>query len=272
VDAFLASVARHDLDAKPLASWQPYTLKPGESLEDVARNGNVSVQEIVRANGLRAGARILPGTEVIAPQPVVRDESKVESFPGPRVYEQVTVAPVYHRVMKRETLAGIAASYGVSADSVRAWNGGIKAARPGTSLLVRPASNQTVLTTANGERQVVGRGEAIAAAPAVRVEPVAVVASAAAVGGLAAASASPARRAVTNSRSASAVQAAPATAVAKGGKGGKAAQPMAAVLKPADKGSQQARGTATRAAPGARAPATKPASAPAKSGQRATRT
>lgn len=300
VDAFMASVARHDLDAKPLASWQPYTLKPGETLDDVARNGNVSTQEIIRANSLRAGSRILPGTQVIAPQASVRDEQQVESFQGPRVYEQITISPVYHRVAKRESLAGIAASYGVSADTLRAWNGGIKSARPGASLLVRPASNQTILTVAGGERQVVSRGDAsaqaavpVAAPSPTRVEPVAVVASAAAVAAVASASsgksAAPpsrmqtARAEVPQAKGRAGSKSAATQVVASGpsqkkgklaassgapaakGKYG-SAQPMTAILKPSDK-APSAKGTArTTTAPPAKN------AAPAKSTGKATRT
>jgi membrane-bound lytic murein transglycosylase D len=305
VDVFMASVARHDLDAKPLASWQPYTLKPGETLDDVARNGNVSTQEIIRANSLRAGARIMPGTQVIAPQPSVRDQQQVESFPGPRVYEQITTSPVYHRVAKRESLAGIAASYGVSADTLRAWNGGIKSAKPGASLLVRPASSQTVLTVAGGTRQVVSRDEAPAfaaapiavasppvAAPApAQVDPVAVIASAAAVTAVARTTYSKNSAATSRTqtaraeppqakgRAASKTAATQTVARGPGSKKDKlatgaptakgkypAAQPMTAVLKPSDK-APATKGTARTTTP----PPAKGA-APAKSNGKAART
>jgi len=159
VDGFVAAMARHERNERPLASWQPYTLKPGESLDDVARRGNVSTAELLQANGLKSGRKILPGTQLIAPQTGVKDERQVESFEGPRVYEQVTVAAVYHRVQNRENLSTVAREYRVSVDTLRGWNGGIKTAKVGTSLLVRPASTQTVLTTASGVRQVLARGD-----------------------------------------------------------------------------------------------------------------
>ncbi|MFN7644282.1 MAG: transglycosylase SLT domain-containing protein [Burkholderiales bacterium] len=187
VEPFAKAVEKHDLDNKPLASWQPYTLKSGESIDDVARRGGVSTAELLRANGLPAGKKLLAGTQVIAPQASIKDEMQVESFPGPRVYEQVTVPAVYHRVAKRDTVASVAASYGVGVEQLRAWNGGVKKAAPGASLLVRPASTQTVLTTVDGSRQVVARA-ALPAAPAVRVEePPATVPAAKATAGAAAA-------------------------------------------------------------------------------------
>jgi membrane-bound lytic murein transglycosylase D len=157
VDDFVRAMERHDRQNKPLASWQPYTLKPGESLDDVARRGDVSVAELLRANGLAPGRRILPGTQLIAPQASVKDERQVESFEGPRIYEQVTVPAVYHRVGKRESLASVAASYGLAVPQLRAMNGGAAQAKAGSSLMVRPATTQTVLTSADGSRQVVAR-------------------------------------------------------------------------------------------------------------------
>jgi membrane-bound lytic murein transglycosylase D len=159
VDAFHRAMARHEAQDKPLASWQPYTLQPGETIEDVARRGNVTAAELLKANGLSAKRRILPGTQVLAPQATVKDEMKVESFEGPKVYEQVTTPPVYHRVGRRESLAAIASSYGVRVEQLQAWNGGVKAPKPGASLLVRPGSTATMLTHADGSRQMIARGE-----------------------------------------------------------------------------------------------------------------
>jgi len=166
VDNFVRAVEKHDRENKTLASWQPYTLKPGESLDEVARRGN-SAAELLRANGLSPRRKLLPGTQVIAPQGSVKDERLVESFEGPKVYEQVTVPAVYHRVTKRDTVASVAANYGIGVSQLRAWNGGVKKVSPGASLLVRPASTQTLLTTADGARQVIAR----AAAPVVRDAP-----------------------------------------------------------------------------------------------------
>ena len=72
---------------------------------------------------------------------------------APRVYEQVNNPAIHHTVGKRDSLASIARRYGVSPNSISAMNGHKKIAR-GTSLLVRPASSHTLLTTEHGERQV----------------------------------------------------------------------------------------------------------------------
>jgi LysM repeat protein len=63
-------------------------------------------------------------------------------------------------------MASVASRYGVSVAQLSAWNGGAKTARAGTRLLVRPASNQTILTTVGGARQVVARAEITPPLPA----------------------------------------------------------------------------------------------------------
>lgn len=157
LEAFQAAVALHDRRHRPMASWQPYTLKQGETIDDIARRGKVSTQEIIKANGMKANARVLPGTRMLAPQPEVEDEQEVEAFQGPRIYESVTVSAVYHRVQRKESLGSIANNYGVSEAQLSAWNGGLKAVKPGASLLVRPAGQQTLLTTETGEKRLVSR-------------------------------------------------------------------------------------------------------------------
>jgi membrane-bound lytic murein transglycosylase D len=151
---FISAVEEHSDAQRVFATWQPHTMQPGETLESLAVKGNVSVAELRKANGIRTETRVVAGTRIIAPQKAVADETKVESFVAPRVYEQVDLAAAYHRVAKKETLAKIASRYGVSEGELRAWNG-VKSAKRGANLLVRQARTQTLLTTETGERSVV---------------------------------------------------------------------------------------------------------------------
>jgi membrane-bound lytic murein transglycosylase D len=151
---FVAAVEAHSDAQKVFASWQPHTIQTGETLDSIAAKGNVSVAELRKANGLRPESRIVAGTRLLAPQRSVSDESKVESFVAPRVYEQIDLAAGYHRVGKKETLSSIAGKYGVTVASLKVWNG-IKVAKKGSSLIVRPPTTQTLLTTESGERSVV---------------------------------------------------------------------------------------------------------------------
>jgi len=157
VAAFNAALDRHERQNRPLASWQPYTLKPGESLEQVARGAGVTPAELLRANGLSGARNLLPGSQLLTPQTSVKDERQVESFEGPRVYERVSIGAVHHRVKKQDTLARVAANYRISVQQLRDWNGGVQSIRPGMTLLVRPATSQTVLTSADGRRQVIAQ-------------------------------------------------------------------------------------------------------------------
>ncbi len=154
LDAFLAAVERHGQANRAFATWQPHTLKTGETLESIAQRGGVAVAELRDANDLRAGQHILPGTRILAPQGAVDDETRVERFDAPRVYELVERPATYHKVRPRETLATIARRYGTTIANLKAWNGIAKAAAAGANLLVRPASAQTMLTTENGDRRV----------------------------------------------------------------------------------------------------------------------
>ncbi|MEN9317227.1 MAG: Membrane-bound lytic murein transglycosylase precursor, partial [Pseudomonadota bacterium] len=153
--SFLEAVARHEEARKVFASWQPYTLKPGESLDTVAGNAGVSVAEIRRANGLKEQQRLVAGTRILAPQHIVEDEMRVEEFVAPRIYEQVDKPAVYHTVGSKESIGSISERYGISAATLAAWNGVKQGVRRGMRLLVRPAATQTLLTTEEGDRSVV---------------------------------------------------------------------------------------------------------------------
>ncbi len=155
IDAFMAAVERHGQANHVFATWQPHTLKAGETLETLAQRGGIAVAELREANDLRAGQRILPGTHILAPQRAIDDETRVERFDAPRVYELVERPALYHRVRARETLSTIAQRYDTTAANLKAWNGSTKPARTGVRLMVRPASSQTMLTTEDGDRRVV---------------------------------------------------------------------------------------------------------------------
>ena len=186
IDAFLDAVARHGETKKPLATWQPYTLQPGESIEHLAARSGTTATEIKQANSLQLSGRILPGTRLLAPQPDAKDEMQVEQFVAPRVYEAIDKPAAYHTVGKKESVHGIAERYGVTATALRAWNNVKASIKRGMTLLVRPAATQTILTDERGDKQVVSvayRGAAVeraaraeesaAAEPAVANEPAA---------------------------------------------------------------------------------------------------
>ncbi len=155
LDGFVAAVTKHDQSKRTFASWQPYTIKDGETLDSVAQRGGVSVADLQKANSLKLNTKILPGTHLLVPNPKpIADERKVEAFVAPRVYEQITNPAVHHTVGKRETIAGIARRYGLNAQTLSSLNRN-KTATRGATLLVRPASSHTLLTTEHGQQQVI---------------------------------------------------------------------------------------------------------------------
>jgi len=158
VERFQAAIEQHAAESKAFATWEPYTLKEGESLDSLARRGGVTVAELRRANGLREGSRIVAGTRLLAPQASGSiDEARLEHFVAPRVYEQIEQPARYHTVGKRESLASIASRYRVSAATLAAWNNLRDGVTRGARLLVQPAGTQTLLTTEEGERSVVSQ-------------------------------------------------------------------------------------------------------------------
>jgi membrane-bound lytic murein transglycosylase D len=161
VDAFVDAVERHGQSNLAFATWQPYTMKSGDTLETLASRAGIPVAELRAANGLRSNGRILAGTQILSPHRDVEDETRVERFDGPRVYEIVETAAVYHVVRPRDTLTKIARRYGTTVTNLRKLNSLDQAVAPrGTRLLVRPARTQTMLTTEQGARQVVAQSEA----------------------------------------------------------------------------------------------------------------
>jgi len=159
LDAFLEAVERHGKASRAFATWQPHTLQSGETIESIARQAGITTAELLDANDLRRGQRILAGTRILAPQRGVEDETRLEGFEGPRVYELVERPAAWHRLRRGETLASVARRYGTTIAALRSWNRVGAKPRAGTLLKVRPASTQTVLTTENGDRRVVRRND-----------------------------------------------------------------------------------------------------------------
>ncbi|MET0507138.1 MAG: transglycosylase SLT domain-containing protein [Burkholderiaceae bacterium] len=155
LEGFVAAIARHEADQKVFATWQPYTLKPGESLEDIARRGGVTAAELRRANSISPDVTILAGTRLLAPQKSVTDESKIASFNGARIYQQVHVPASYHVVKRHDTAPSIARRYGLTVSQLVAFNGGRKQIKPGQRLIVRNPQVQTVLINEQGTRQLI---------------------------------------------------------------------------------------------------------------------
>jgi membrane-bound lytic murein transglycosylase D len=120
MDAF-----RRNLDAydQPLTSWQPYTMKGGDSLDRLAAKHAIALSKLKLANGITSRTKVGPGSQLLLPL----KGSGVGAEPLPAVFRPpVQSAPrrggLVHIVRKGETLYGISRRYRVSTDSLLRWN------------------------------------------------------------------------------------------------------------------------------------------------------
>lgn len=164
LDGFLESVERHIASGRAFATWQPYTLKAGETLELVAARNGVTPAELRQANGVRPATRVIAGTRLLVPNQPVSDDRRVEDFQGPRIVELAEQRAVFHAVAANETFATIARRHRTTVANLRKLNPTIEGepAR-GARLLIRPAGAQTIVTTENGRREVSAAPQAITA-------------------------------------------------------------------------------------------------------------
>ncbi len=120
VDAFQRNLDAYD---QPLTSWQPYTMKGGDSLDRLAAKHGIALSKLKIANGITSRTRVGPGFELLLPL----KGSGVGAQPLPAVFRPpVQSAPrrggLVHIVRKGETLYGISRRYRVSTDSLLRWN------------------------------------------------------------------------------------------------------------------------------------------------------
>ena len=120
VDAFQRNLDAYD---QPLTSWQPYTMKGGDSLDRLAAKHAIALSKLKLANGITSRTRVGPGFQLLLPL----KGSGVGAQPLPAVFRPpVHAAPrrggLVHIVRKGETLYGISRRYRVSTDSLLRWN------------------------------------------------------------------------------------------------------------------------------------------------------
>ncbi len=120
VDAFQRNLDAYD---QPLTSWQPYTMKGGDSLGRLAAKHTITLSKLKLANGITSRTKVGPGFQLLLPL----KGSGAGAEPLPAVFRQpVRSAPrrgaLVHIVRKGETLYGISRRYRVGTDSLLRWN------------------------------------------------------------------------------------------------------------------------------------------------------
>lgn len=157
VDAFVSNLDAHEESDKPLSSWQSYTLRPGEKLEQVAPRFGMTVANLRAINGINDRHKAFPGLTLLvsgqdsAPPPetaagaeekptAVEKPAFVEKPPTvekppviekPQIAEKPrvpaidttpTVVSRIHTVTKGETLLKVARHYGLTLTEIRQLN------------------------------------------------------------------------------------------------------------------------------------------------------
>lgn len=69
VDTFLANLARHAAEDKPLSNWQGYRMVKGDTLAKVAARYKLSEARLRQINGITPRLKIKPGFNLLVPRP-----------------------------------------------------------------------------------------------------------------------------------------------------------------------------------------------------------
>lgn len=125
-------------DTKPASEEATYAVKPGDSIERIARRHGITVAALVKLNGLKADSVIHPGQKLKVP-------GQAEA-----ANTQAAVAPekesIIHTVADGETFYKISTKYGVPVDELIAANPSVnhKALRVGEKIKVNPPATTGV--------------------------------------------------------------------------------------------------------------------------------
>ncbi|MCP5228659.1 MAG: LysM peptidoglycan-binding domain-containing protein [Candidatus Accumulibacter sp.] len=151
VETFNHNLEAHEESDKPLSSWQAYTLRPGEKLENIAPRFGMTVAGLKAANGIQGRMRVASGatllvagdagdTEPMGLKAEVPEQPLVFETPALKAAEPrptVVTRTSTHKVRKGETLSAVAERYGMSLEELKRLNklrsNGVKY---GTSLTV----------------------------------------------------------------------------------------------------------------------------------------
>ncbi|MBL8396476.1 MAG: LysM peptidoglycan-binding domain-containing protein [Candidatus Accumulibacter sp.] len=132
VETFVSNLEAHEESDKPLSSWQSYTLRPGEKLEEVAPRFGLTVANLKAVNGINGKIRVAPELTLLVPRNEAAGPGDLAGLPEPPpVIEpprlpQPEAAPAVanrtHTVQKGETLPRIAQRYGLTLAELKQIN------------------------------------------------------------------------------------------------------------------------------------------------------
>ncbi|MFZ8832307.1 MAG: N-acetylmuramoyl-L-alanine amidase [Thermodesulfobacteriaceae bacterium] len=116
-----------------------HQVKPGESLEKIAKKYGVTVEDLKRWNNLKSD--VIRAGEVL----IIKDKEKAKKETKKETKKEVKKEkePKIHIVKTGETLRDIAKKYGVSVEELKAWNNlTTDKPKPGTKLILQPPTER----------------------------------------------------------------------------------------------------------------------------------
>ena len=117
---FLANLEVH---GPSLVSWQMYTLKRGDKLEQIAAKHAISLAHLKQVNGIGRRTKVGPGYQLLLPLKGALIEPLPAMYQPPAAAEaRMAVRKVSYTVRQGDTLPKIAQRYKVSTDDLRKWN------------------------------------------------------------------------------------------------------------------------------------------------------
>ncbi len=116
------------LTSTPEATWTPlppieYPVKPGDSCPGIAAAFNVSVQSIILENNLSADCTLYEDTVLMIPQPTPTASPQPTATMSDAEKTEVACETVNYTVQADDTLSSIAATYNVTMETIREYNG-----------------------------------------------------------------------------------------------------------------------------------------------------
>lgn len=167
-EAFASNLASYD---KPLLSWQTYSAKRGERLENIARKFGTSPTQLREANDINGKGKLKASRTLLVP---LQDESDApelassEEIASEDKRNDAAPATIRHSVRNGETLGAIAKRYGVSTRQLMALNHlkSAKRIKKGQVLLVRQDGGTRVAAAERSDKPgrtqyVVRRGDTL---------------------------------------------------------------------------------------------------------------
>jgi len=125
VDTFKANFAAFEATGQPLASWTTYTLRDGETLEQVAKRVDVSEAALRDANRIPPRYKLAARSTILIP----RDETMEDDIAPEKVAATFTLVPeqsnykqITYRVRKGDTVYSVAKRWSVKPEEIAAWN------------------------------------------------------------------------------------------------------------------------------------------------------